>query len=177
MPSPNLLIDESFLTDSDGLFQLLIATVAWDERMAARRTASFGKPYNYSQLTYAEQPLTPELVSVAQLLAARLNIRFNNCLLNYYETGDHTMGFHADDTAGLLPGTGVAIVSLGSEREITYRRTADRTQQVSYSLPPGSLLYMDDAVQREWQHSIRRQPGAGPRISLTWRAVAESPTR
>jgi alkylated DNA repair dioxygenase AlkB len=174
MPTPDLQIDEHFLPEPAPLFQWLLMNVSWDERMAARRTASFGQPYNYSQLTYAKQPLTPELVSVAQLLASRLNIQFNNCLLNYYETGDHTMGFHADDTAGLVPGTGVAIVSLGSEREITYRRTADRTQQISYRLPAGSLLYMDDAIQRDWQHSIRRQPGAGPRISLTWRAVAET---
>ena len=174
MPTPDLHIDEHFLPDSSTLFQWLTANVSWDERMAARRTASFGKPYNYSQLAYAEQPLPAVLATVVDLLTARLSVTFNNCLLNYYETGEHTMGFHADDTAGLLPGTGVAIVSLGSVRQITFRSSGDRAVEVSYSLLPGSLLYMDDAVQREWQHAIRRETGAGPRISLTWRAVASS---
>lgn len=171
--SPNLQVEDDFLPNHAALFRLLLETVAWDDRMAARRTASFGKAYNYSQLTYAEQPLPPSLIEVADRLEVRLKLRFNNCLLNFYETGDNSMGFHSDDTAGLVAGTGVAIVSLGSSREITFRSVADRTLHLSHSLAPGSVLYMDDVVQREWQHAIKRQPGVGPRISLTWRAVAE----
>jgi len=80
------------------------------------------------------------------------------------------MGFHSDDTTGLLSGTGVAIVSLGSVRDITYRSKTDSTIQKSYSLLPGSLLYMDSEVQENWLHAIKKQKNAGPRISLTWRA-------
>ncbi|MFN0125512.1 MAG: hypothetical protein ACKV19_02370 [Verrucomicrobiales bacterium] len=41
-----------------------------------------------------------------------------------------------------------------------------------YVLNPGSLLYMDAAVQEDWLHAVKPAPGAGPRISLTWRAFA-----
>lgn len=104
------------------------------------------------------------------MLEKRLNIQFNNCLLNFYETGDNTMGFHSDETTGLVSGTGVAIVSLGSIRDITYRSKSQPQIQRSFPLKPGSLLFMDDVVQENWMHAIKRQKDAGPRISLTWRA-------
>lgn len=74
------------------------------------------------------------------------------------------------DTSGLISGTGVAIVSLGSARDITFRNIADKSIQNSFSLLSGSLLYVDDAVQALWIHAIRNQANAGPSISLTWRA-------
>lgn len=173
MDSPNLIIENDFVGDAQELHDALATGVTWDERMQARRTATFGKPYNYSSMTYPETPMHPLLVPVVDRLETRLGFRPNNCLLNYYETGDATMGFHADATDNLIPGTGVAIVSLGAERTITFRRTKDRTVWCHYPLPNGSLLYMGDDVQQEWQHAIRKQEGIGSRISLTFRAVAE----
>ncbi len=38
----------NFINDADALFEMLVTNVNWDERMAARKTASFGKAYNYS---------------------------------------------------------------------------------------------------------------------------------
>lgn len=169
---PNLLIDSNFCSDHANLFDTLLRNTSWDDRMAARRTASFGRPYNYSQLAYEEIAIPELLAPLIESLHDRLNIRFNNCLMNYYETGENTMGFHSDDTAGLVAGTGVAIVSLGNVRKITYRSKSDAKIEFSYDLTPGTLLYMDADVQEKWLHAIRRQKGAGPRISLTWRAIA-----
>lgn len=167
---PPIEIDDAFFPSHEQLFTALVSTVSWDGRMAARRTASFGRPYNYSQIQYPETPIPSILLPLMDALEARLRIRFNNCLLNYYETGDNTMGFHSDDTTGLRPGTGVAIVSLGSVRDITYRSKDDPQTQTSFALQPGSMLYMDAAVQEKWVHAIKKQKDAGPRISLTWRA-------
>lgn len=167
---PDVLIDLSFYEDHVSLFNQLLSSVSWDDRMAARRTASFGKPYNYSQIEYSAAPIPDFLLPMLGQLHGRLGIRFNNCLLNYYQTGDNTMGFHSDDTSGFSAGTGVAIVSLGSVRDITYRSKTNAEIQKSYALQPGSLLYMDESVQQHWLHAIKRQKDAGARISLTWRA-------
>ena len=170
MNDPKIRLEENVLDDPERLFHELRDGIHWDESMAARKTASFGRPYNYSQMSYPETPLPSQLVPVVKTLNELLGIAFNNCLLNYYETGKNTMGFHSDDTSQLQPGTGVAIVSLGSARRITFRNKADRTHHVEVDLLPGSVLYMDDAVQGHWLHAIKKQPDAGPRISLTWRA-------
>jgi len=167
---PDIILDSEFFPGHVSLFGELMQEVSWDESMRARKTASFGKPYDYSQMAYETTELLPCLVLAQELLVARLHVPFNNCLLNLYETGQNTMGFHSDETSNLLRGTGVAIISLGSERTITFR-SVDQNATVEYSLKPGSLLYMGALVQDGWKHSIRKQDGAGPRISLTWRAV------
>lgn len=168
--TPEIELEDDFYPGHESLFHSLLKSIEWDDRMAARRTASFGRPYNYSQIDYPELPIPIELHPLLEMLSARLGINFNNCLMNYYETGDNTMGFHSDDTTGLVAGTGVAIVSMGSIRNITYRSKSQPDLQLSYSLKPGSLLYMDNRVQEDWVHAIKRQKEAGPRISLTWRA-------
>ncbi len=165
-----LLIDDEFLSDQMGLFNQLRQSVRWEGSMAARRTASFGVPYNYAQMTYPAVPMHPALEPVVEQLYSALGVRFNNCLLNFYETGQSKMGFHADDTTDLQPGTGVVIISLGHPRKITYRSKADKALQHAFTLPPGSMLYMSSEVQAEWVHAIKKQKGVGPRISLTWRA-------
>jgi alkylated DNA repair dioxygenase AlkB len=168
--TPDIKITDNFWPDHSSTFSTLVDSVPWDSRMAARRTASFGKPYNYSQISYEATDIPWFLQGILTKLIETLKIPFNNCLLNYYETGDNTMGFHSDETDGLVTGTGVAIVSVGSERCISFRSKADPTVIVPYNLLPGSLLYMDAAIQEHWMHAIKRQPEAGPRISMTWRA-------
>jgi len=167
---PDLIIDQDFYPQHSGLFAELMASVMWDESMKARKTACFGKPYDYSQMSYGATEMPTCLVDLVECLKLRLNILFNNCLLNLYETGQNTMGFHSDEIHNLIPGTGVAIISLGSERIITFR-SRDQSRLVDFKLMPGSLLYMDGDVQRDWMHAIRKQATAGPRISLTWRAI------
>ena len=172
-PPLELLIDDAFLTDQMALFNTLRHSIKWEGSMAARRTASFGVPYNYAQMTYPAVPMHAALVPVVEQLYCRLGDRFNNCLLNFYETGRSKMGFHADDTSNLQAGTGVAIVSLGYPRKITYRTKADKAIQQSFTLQPGSILYMGSDVQAVWVHAIKKQKDVGPRISLTWRAFNE----
>lgn len=173
MNEPDLLIEHSFLKNHETLYQNLVDQITWNDAMSARRTASFGKPYDYSQMKYETLSMHPLLADLNQRLIDRLEIPFNNCLLNFYETVNNTMGFHSDDTTHLIPGTGVAIVSLGSMRAITYRSIEDRSVLKDYDLQPGSLLYMDNSVQQHWMHAIRCDRSAGPRISLTWRAIRD----
>ncbi len=170
LSAPDVRITDGFLPEHAALFELLRKSICWEESMAVRKTASFGVPYNYAQLSYPAVPMHAALLPVAAKLSAQLGIEFNNCLLNFYESGENTMGFHADDTTGLQAHTGVAIISLGSARKITYRSKLIPTIRHAFNLAPGSLLYMDSAVQETWVHAIRKQRDVGARISLTWRA-------
>ena len=152
--------------------------VAWEASMSARETASFGRPYNYAQMVYPARPMHRLLVPVVEGLQAALGIAFINCLLNFYPDERAKMGFHSDDVADLEPDTGVAIVSLGAARRLSFRRRAlpaggappHPDGRFALTLAGGSLLFMPHAVQHEWAHALKRQrPRAGPRISLTWR--------
>ena len=171
---PDLLIEDEFLPNHRELFTELAEGIAWDERMRARKTASFGAAYNYSGIEYPAVPIHVLLTPLVEQLEARLGFRPNNCLLNFYETGDATMGFHSDATDELAPGTGVAIVSLGAERRLTFQSKPGKQTEHSYPLKSGSLLYMSAEVQNHWKHAILKQPDTGARISLTFRQIAQS---
>jgi alkylated DNA repair dioxygenase AlkB len=161
-----------FLPDSLALYELLAATVVWDTRIRARKSMSFGLPYNYSGIEWPEAPYPDALVPLRNNIVKEVHFEPNNCLANFYENGKSTMGFHADSTEELEPGTGIAIVSLGAERTITFRRIGDKTANESYHLPSGSLLWMCPEMQEHWLHAILEDKSAtGGRISLTFRQM------
>ncbi len=145
--------------------------MSWDERIQARKTASYGVPYDYAGLSYEARTFPPELEPVRARVAARIGEAVNNCLLNYYPDGRSRMGFHSDSEEGIVPGTGVAIVSLGARRPLRFRRTEQPDERIDYLLAPGSLLFMPPRVQTEWQHALPRSSQREPRISLTFRTI------
>ncbi len=166
---PNITITEDFVADQHALFRALVRDVEWDQRMQARKTASFGVPYDYSGLTYATNPFPPWLEALASQVADSVGWEPNNCLLNYYPQRRSSMGMHADQVEHLDPDTGIAIVSLGAPRMMVFERNDDN-RTWGRELPPGSLLVMDLDTQLTWRHSIPPRP-LGPRISLTYRRI------
>jgi alkylated DNA repair dioxygenase AlkB len=173
MTTPPLVQEENFVSDAQGLYDRLRAEVAWDERMQARKTACFGKAYNYSGSTYDTTPMHPALLSLVDKLETKLGYRPNSCLLNYYADGEARMGFHSDSEDEIVPGTGIAIVSLGAERNLTFRSKQDKKCEISFPLSSGSLLYMPPGAQDDWKHAILPQENTGGRISVTFRLLRD----
>ncbi len=167
---PGIVYVEGFLPDERQVFDWAVENVPWDERIRARKTASYGLPYNYAGLDYVPQPFPEPLERVRVMASRYLGIEANNCLLNYYPDGHSRMGFHADSTVNLIGG--VAILSLGCTRSLRFRRTANLEDRFNYELAPGSLLYLPQSVHLEWQHALPRNSRRLPRISLTFRAIA-----
>lgn len=169
--TPDIVYEPQFIQDHQSLYDRLSADIIWDGRMRARKTASFGAPYNYSGMTYPAMAMPPEIAAVRDAVAKRLSYEPDNCLVNFYENGRATMGFHYDAQDDLAPDTGVTIVSLGATRTLRFRRMDDAAVEFAQPMASGSLLYMAPAVQRSWKHGIPRETGAGPRISLTFRQL------
>jgi alkylated DNA repair dioxygenase AlkB len=172
--APDVLYISEFWPGATDLFQNLLTRVPWDARIQARQTASFGVPYNYSQMEYDPVPMPDFLLPLIDKLTQNLGFAPNNCLMNRYADGLSSMGFHRDDTANLVPETGVAIISLGAARTLYFRLADTRSHRVGFALSSGSLLYMPPEVQERWQHGVPRDSGAlGERISLTFRLVQQ----
>lgn len=168
---PGIIYIQSFISSPAQLYELLIASVKWDERMTARKTASFGKAYNYSQMDYPFQAFLPELEEIIDKLNVIIRFKPNNCLINYYFDGKSKMGYHSDQTDILEECTGIAIVSLGETRSLKFRNIADPEEFHAYELPSGSLIYMTQEVQANWQHAIPKSDTEKGRISLTFRKI------
>lgn len=167
-----MLFVSDFVAEHGALMATLMDTVAWDERMKARKTACFGVPYNYSDMVYPACPMPPALAALLPGLNERIGFEPNSALLNLYPDGQARMGFHSDRLDGLEPGTGVAIVSLGAARQLIYQRKGNKRLTHAFELNPGSLLYMDDGVQEMWKHGVPSAPEIDqPRISCTFRRL------
>lgn len=172
LDSGSVRLRTAFLCESLALHEHLATSVVWDTRIRARKSASFGLPYNYSGLEWPAAPFPNAVVPLLDQVRAETGFAPNNCLANFYPDGKSSMGFHSDSTAELEPGTGIAVVSLGAERTITFRRIDDKTVSESYQLLSGSLLWMCLEMQTEWRHAILTDTGAiGGRISLTFRRM------
>jgi len=162
---------DNFIENPTALFNFLKTTVKWDERMTARKTASFGKAYNYSQINYPYQAFLPELEAIIKKLKPVIGFEPNNCLINYYLDGKSKMGFHSDQTDILEADTGIAIVSIGEQRELKFRNIENPDVFMSYELTAGSLVYMTQDIQKYWQHAIPKTDTENGRISLTFREI------
>lgn len=161
----------NFITNPEKLFDSLKWNVPWDERMSARKTAGFGKAYNYSQMSYPFQEFTPELKLIIESINSTLHFEPNNCLINYYLDGKSKMGFHSDQTDILYEGTGVAIVSIGETRTLRFKNIENPDVIKDYNLPAGSLIYMTNDVQEKWKHAIPKSDTENGRMSLTFRKL------
>lgn len=171
--NPEAVLTPAFLRHDAAteLFDSLLAGIEWDERMKARKTACFGQTYDDSGVDYQVVPMHPLLVPLCSAIERQLGFRPTNCLLNHYETGRSSMGFHSDATHNLAHGTGVAIVSLGAERNLTFRSKADPDKLVHFPLPHGSLFYMTQLTQEYWTHAVKKTETDDARISLTFRHI------
>lgn len=168
----SIRLSANFCPDHAELFALLRDSIAWDARLKARKSASFGRPYNYSGIEWPANPFPAAIEALLAPVGAEVGFAPNNCLANFYPDGRSTMGFHSDSTAELAPGTGIAVLSLGAERVITFRRTDDKTANERYPLAPGSLLWMSPEMQSEWRHAVLADENlTAGRISLTFRRM------
>lgn len=163
-----------FVPDSDALYEAFAERIAWDERMRARRTASFGEPYDYSGISYPRTPFPTEIADLARRVWERVGFTPNNCLANHYPDGCSSMGFHSDAIDRLEAGSGIAIVSLGAARDLVFRpRTGSGDDHVR-RLEPGSLLLMSAEMQSDWRHGLPACDDTGGRISLTFRRLIQA---
>lgn len=165
-----------FVPAAEELLRVAQDDVPWTDQMRARRTASMGVPYNYAGASYDENPWHPAVRALADRVGEAFAFEVTNCLMNRYTTGENTIGWHADDVEILAPATCIAIVSLGAPRTLQLR--GGEGEPFSYTRLPlehASLLVMSQALQLTHKHCIKREPGAGERISLTFRHLTHAP--
>jgi len=166
-----ILYIENFIDNASDVFKTLKKNVDWDTRMSTRKTASYGKAYNYSQISYPYQEFIPEIGKIIGAVERELGYKPNNCLINFYEDGTSRMGFHSDQTDILYDNTGVAIVSLGETRILQFRNIENKENIKDFKLPSGSFIYMDNEVQDIWKHAIPKSNTKNGRMSLTFRKI------
>lgn len=169
----HVFILENIIPDSDQLFKLIREQTPWDTSMKSRKTYSYGIPYNYSDISYEDIPFPPYINGISNRIKEKIGYLPNNCLINYYTGWDSKMGFHSDQVELLEDGTGIAIISLGSERIMRFKNKVDKSITEDIILRPNSLFYMDKEFQDKWLHAILpgKENESSERISITLRKI------
>lgn len=154
------------------LFYDIINNTIWDDSLLARKTVSYGIPYNYNNMIYSKQMFPKYISDLASIVEKYIGFYPNNCLLNFYYESKSKMGFHSDQIDILDKNTGIAIFSLGSNRIMKFKHKTDLTLFFEIELKSQSLLYMTQNFQKNWLHAILPTTEINSeRISITFRKI------
>lgn len=155
--------------------QWLNATEARQEYFMSTQPRKYTYGTGLGQRTYTSAPFTAEVSQLLEALNAPGGIRGNYdvCFLNRYNNQKQQLGWHADDGAEMDPKHSIAVISLGAEREIWWRKHLGDKQYGEIHkklLAHGSLFEMPPGFQQDHQHRIPKSSReVGTRISLTFR--------
>jgi alkylated DNA repair dioxygenase AlkB len=90
--------------------------------------------------------------------------------VQYYRNGNDSVSWHNDHREELIELPTIALLSLGSTREMLVRSKARPRRTFSCDLEPGSLFVMSGRAQEFWEHHIPKvKRPIGPRISVALR--------
>lgn len=122
----------------------------------------------------ASQPWPPALLVARARLEEAAGHRFNYALVNVYRNGHDYTGWHADKMHLHVPGTSIAVISLGAVRPLRFRPTGDVQHPTEQLLADRSLLWMLGETQAHYEHAIPKDADITTvRISITFRFVLE----
>jgi alkylated DNA repair dioxygenase AlkB len=165
-----------WLDGSDHVFAELVARLPWRQRTVPMYDRLVQEPRMVWWWTAEDGPSPlPLLEEIGRALSRHYGREFDSIGCNYYRTGTDSVAWHGDRMRHTQVDPLVAIVSVGAPRPFLLRPRGGG-HSMSYLLGQGDLLVMGGAVQHDWEHTVPKIAVAGPRISITYRHGAGSPT-
>ncbi|AJQ96870.1 alpha-ketoglutarate-dependent dioxygenase AlkB family protein [Gynuella sunshinyii] len=172
---------EDFIPEHQSLLEPLKTALDWyqgDVQLFGRhyKTPRLQCWYGDEAYTYSNVRLEPRtwadmLLPLKHAVEQGSGYRFNSMLGNWYQHGQHGMGFHADNEPELGQNPVVAMLTFGYARDLRFKH---KNGQDQFTITPqsGSLLVMEGETQHYWRHGIAKSARQmGERISLTFRYI------
>jgi alkylated DNA repair dioxygenase AlkB len=187
LPNADVTLFDQFFSQKESfkLYESLLHDIDWQQdkiKMYGRQidlprlTAYYGDSkldYTYSGIKMTPLPWTDDLIFIKNRIEKELDIKFTSCLLNYYRSGNDSMGWHQDNEKELGLNPSIASVSFGETRPFQLKHI-DRKElpKTDILLNSGSLLLMKGTTQHYWKHQIPKTTKTiEPRINLTFRII------
>lgn len=171
----------NFVSNAPEAFEFLKNELAWVRIGNTPRSEyycnDFGVPYTYGNEEFARsynpQPYHPIINSIRESIEKETGTIFEVCFLNLYQDQKDQLNWHSDNSPEMDDDRPIAIVSLGVEREIWFKKigAANNPEDVTkVKLENGSLCLMLPGMQDTHLHRIPKASFiCGTRISLTYR--------
>lgn len=179
--------DKQFLNEdlAEEYFEYFHSKIKWQQtdikifgkvHQTPRKEAYFadkGKNYGYSGKRLDIQLWDKKVLEIRSKIEELTNRKFNACLINLYENGMHSNGWHADNEKELGENPVIASLSLGATRKFDLKNNQTK-EKIRFFLNNGSLLIMDSGCQNYWKHQVPKEKKVTePRINLTFRKIVE----
>jgi alkylated DNA repair dioxygenase AlkB len=123
--------------------------------------------------TLPHPALTAARAALSEYYAGELGEDFVTAGMCLYRDGRDSVAWHGDTIGrSARHDTMVAIVSLGSPRNLMLRPRAGGHDTMKFPLGHGDLIVMGGSCQRTWEHAVpKTAKPVGPRISVQFRPV------
>jgi alkylated DNA repair dioxygenase AlkB len=136
---------------------------------------AYGKTYSFASMEEEAKPLTKQLqkyidwANTNEINKGRPG-GLNGILINWYEDGEHYIGWHSDNTTWLDDESSIYTISLGAKRTFKIREKKDKKNVTNYELDNNDFLIMGGEFQKYYQHHLpKRKRCKESRISITIR--------
>ena len=165
-----------WLSNSDEVFERLLG-IDWRADRRKMYDAVVDVPRLLRWFGAAETLPHPVLTDAREGLSAHyadeLGEPFVTAGMCLYRDGRDSVAWHGDTIGrSARHDTMVAILSLGSPRNLALRPRAGGHESLRFPLGHGDLIVMGGSCQRTWEHTIPKTAKAvGPRISVQFRPV------
>jgi alkylated DNA repair dioxygenase AlkB len=155
--------------ESDELFEVLQRTLPWSSETMWMYDHTVDVPRLIARFG-PDEGLPEQLSMIKERVEEYLKTPFTSMSVQYYRDGNDSVSWHNDHREDLIELPTVAVLSLGSTREMLVRSRARPRRTFSCDLDPGSLFVMSGRAQEFWEHHIPKvKRPIGPRISVALR--------
>ena len=166
-------VSRHWMSGADQLLEKLASELDW----RGGRRPMYGRLVDEPRLHGQLQLDDPEQAQLVNAMTAWLEARYggeiNANFVNYYRDGNDSVAWHADRIGLQQTDPIVAICSLGGVRRFSLRPMGGG-ESVRFALGSGDLLVMGGACQHRWEHCVKPQRHANPRMSLTFRHIEDN---
>jgi alkylated DNA repair dioxygenase AlkB len=129
--------------------------------------------YRYSGVEHRPSPLPPRVAAIRDHVETVTGRRFNSVLLNLYQDGHDSVGWHRDNDYPHGGQPDIGSVSFGATRRFQLRDGTGGRAEIA--LEDGSVLLMTgDAIRRWWHRVPKTAQPVGPRVNLTFRHMVSA---
>ena len=151
------------------IYGKLLETPRWQQ--------AFGESYHFSGMTHVAAPLThPFLKHLAQRVFDHSGFPYLQVLINWYQDGNHRIGWHSDDESQLAdprldPRIVIYSFSFGQTRRFDLRENGGVKEiEIQRYLTNNSCINMGGQTQRYYKHQVPTEKKClAPRINVTFR--------
>ncbi len=124
---------------------------------------------NKSYMFNHKQSSIPDVLVPYLEYAKSLNPNYNNCYVNWYDSGENYIHPHSDCTAQLVENSSIIIINLN---EGDYERTFKiQHKDGGDKLSHGKCLMLNSKEQKSYRHWVNKENTLQGRISVTLRMI------